>query len=53
MNVDRNVELDRGCEQTVVARMIEEAALRGAVDERTRKAQVLDRARELGDAKPA
>ena len=42
MDVDRHVELDRRREQAVVARVIEEAALGRAVDQRAEEAQVLD-----------
>ena len=47
MNVDRNVELDRGGEQLVVARIVEEAAFGRAVDHGAEKAELLDRAAQL------
>ena len=50
MDVDRHVEFHGRGQQTVIARVIEEAALRRAVDERTDETQLLHRARQLGSA---
>ena len=48
MDVDRNIELDGRRQQRIVAGMIEEAALGGAVDERAEETQFPDRANQLG-----
>ena len=50
MDVDRHVELHGRREETIIARVIEEAALGRAVDERTHEAQVLHGAHELVSA---
>jgi len=47
MDVDRHVELHGRREETIIARVIEEATLGRAVDERTHQAQVLHSAHEL------
>ena len=41
MNVDRHVELDRGGEQAVVTRIVEEAAFGRAVDHGADEAELL------------
>src|ERR1700721_2880210 len=48
MDVDRNIQFHRGCEQRLTAWVIEEAAFGGAVDQRAEEAQFPDRANELG-----
>ena len=50
MDVDRHVELHGRREETIIARVIEEAALGRAVDERTHEVQVLHAAHELVSA---
>ena len=50
MKVDRHVEFDCCRQQAVIARMIEEAALGGAVDQRADEAQLLHGAFEFGSA---
>ena len=46
--IDRHVKLDRRREQTIVARVIEETALRRAIDHGADEAEFLDRAHKLG-----
>jgi hypothetical protein len=48
MDVDRHVKLHGRCEETVIARVIEEAALGRAIDQRTHEA--LHGAHELARA---
>jgi len=50
VDIDRHVELDGGREQSVIARMIEEAAFGRAVHQRADEAQVLHGADKLGRA---
>ena len=47
MDVDRHVEIDSRRQQAVVARMVEEAALGRAIDERADKPEFLHRARKF------
>src|SRR6516225_12046095 len=48
MNVDRYVKLDRGGKQTVEARVIEKAALGGAIDHAADETELLHGALEFG-----
>src|SRR5437016_8572896 len=49
MDIDRYVELRGRRQQTIIARVIKEAALGRAVDERTDKTKVPNRTNELGN----